>query len=181
MGHGQVEEAGARRISVRVPYRMVSEGPLSILRGEIARSVERTLRMLCEWKGAEVLELKVMEEHVHVVVSSPPRLSVSELLGILKGKTAIKLFKEFSGSEAKAVLGEQVLEQGVLREHGGNGRREDPTLREVPRRERKTGRGRREGIWPLIEADAGKAIGFAGGCLLNGSAQSSYSRLRSST
>jgi putative transposase len=51
--------------------------------------------MLCEWKGGEVLELNVQIDHVHLVVSIPPKVSVSQLTGILKGKLAIKLFKSY--------------------------------------------------------------------------------------
>ena len=83
-----------------------------VLRGPVARSVERTIRLLCEWKGAEVLELKVMEDHVHVVVSIPPRLSVSELLGILKGKTAIKLFKSYPGLKQRPYWGNRFWSRG---------------------------------------------------------------------
>jgi len=64
-----------------------------ILEGEIAKIVEEKIRSVCEWKGAEILELNVMKDHVHMVVSMPPRVSISELIGILKGKTAIALFK----------------------------------------------------------------------------------------
>ena len=56
-----------------------------ILEGEIAKIVEEKIRSVCEWKGAEILELNVMKDHVHMVVSVPPRVSISELMGILKG------------------------------------------------------------------------------------------------
>ena len=63
-----------------------------ILKGEVQRSVEDILRQLCEWKKLEVLELNVQEDHVHLLVSIPPKLSVSEVVGFLKGKCAIKIF-----------------------------------------------------------------------------------------
>ncbi|MGB9687197.1 MAG: IS200/IS605 family transposase [Rectinema subterraneum] len=64
-----------------------------ILEGEIAKIVEEKIRAICEWKDVEILEVNVMKDHVHMVVSIPPRVSISELMGILKGKTAIALFK----------------------------------------------------------------------------------------
>ena len=64
-----------------------------ILEGEIAKRVEEKIRAICEWKDVEIMELNVMKDHVHMVVSMPPRESISELMGILKGKTAIALFK----------------------------------------------------------------------------------------
>src|SRR5665648_174984 len=66
-----------------------------ILKGPVAEFVEQTLRMLYEWKTLEILEMNVKEDHIHMILSIPPRLSISEVMGILKGKTAIKLFKSF--------------------------------------------------------------------------------------
>ena len=66
-----------------------------ILTGQIKELVKRDIKMLCEWKGGEVLELNVQIDHVHLVVSIPPKVSVSQLTGILKGKLAIKLFKSY--------------------------------------------------------------------------------------
>ena len=68
-----------------------------VLRGNVAKFVEKNIRALCEWKKVDVMELNVQEDHVHLVVSIPPKVSVSELLGILKGKTAIKLLKSYPG------------------------------------------------------------------------------------
>jgi putative transposase len=65
-----------------------------ILEGEVAQQLKEKIRTICEWKGVEILELSIMKDHVHMVVTIPPRLSVSELMGILKGKTAISIFKE---------------------------------------------------------------------------------------
>ncbi len=63
-----------------------------ILKGALQQSVEDILRQLCEWKKLEVLEINVQEEHVHMVVSIPPKFSVSETVGFLKGECAIKIF-----------------------------------------------------------------------------------------
>ena len=51
--------------------------------------------MLCEWKGVEVIELNVQIDHIHLIISIPPKVSVSGLMGTLKGKLAIKLFKNY--------------------------------------------------------------------------------------
>lgn len=45
--------------------------------------------------GCEVVELNVQADHVHLLVKVPPKLSVSGLMGILKGRTAIRLFSVF--------------------------------------------------------------------------------------
>ncbi len=68
---------------------------LRILKGVIKVLVEGDIRSLCECKSCEVQELNVQEDHIHLLVSVPPKVSISKLMGILKGKIAIKLFKSY--------------------------------------------------------------------------------------
>jgi putative transposase len=68
--------------------------------------------MLCEWKRVEILELNIQEDHIHMVVSVPPKLSISELMGILKGKTAIKIFKSYPGLKKKPYWGNHFWSRG---------------------------------------------------------------------
>ena len=63
-----------------------------ILNGTVQRSVGDLLRQLCEWKKLEILEMNVQEDHVHLLLSIPPKFSVSEVVGFLKGKSSIKIF-----------------------------------------------------------------------------------------
>jgi len=72
-----------------------------ILKGALSKSVEQTLRMLCEWRSIEILEINVKEDHIHMILSIPPRLSISKVMGMLKGKTVIKLFKSFPALKKK--------------------------------------------------------------------------------
>jgi len=61
--------------------------------------------MLREWRSIEILEMSVKEDHIHIILSIPPRLSISEVMGILKYKTAIKLFKSFPTLKKKLYWG----------------------------------------------------------------------------
>jgi putative transposase len=63
-----------------------------ILHGELAKSLRAIIRQLCEWKQIEILAGNVQIDHVHLVISFPPKYSVAEVIGFLKGKSAIKLF-----------------------------------------------------------------------------------------
>ena len=83
-----------------------------ILKGEVGKFVENTVRMICEWKDADILEMSVQEDHVHLVVSNPPKVSISELMGILKGKTAIKLFKSYPAMKKKPYWGNHFWSRG---------------------------------------------------------------------
>jgi putative transposase len=83
-----------------------------ILKGDLAGFVEKSIRVLCESKKVDVLEASVQEDHVHLVVSIAPKVSVSELMGILKGKTAIKLLKGYPGLRKKPYWGNHFWSRG---------------------------------------------------------------------
>ena len=85
-----------------------------ILKGSLKRLVEEDIKMLCEWKKGEVLELNVQEDHIHLVVSVPPKVSISEIMGILKGKLAIKLFKSYPGLKQKPYWGNHFWARGYF-------------------------------------------------------------------
>ena len=72
------------------------------------------IRMLSEWKGCEVLELNVQEDHIHLLISVPPKVSISNLMGILKGKIAIKLFKSYLELKKKPYLGNHFWARGYF-------------------------------------------------------------------
>jgi len=61
--------------------------------------------------------MNVQIDHVHMVVSIPPRLAVSDFMGVLKGKTAIRVFKKLSQSEEETLLGESFLGKRLLCEY----------------------------------------------------------------
>ena len=63
-----------------------------ILKGDIAKSIREIIRQLCEWRKIEILAGNVQTDHVHLVISFPPKYSVAEVIGFLKGKSAIKVF-----------------------------------------------------------------------------------------
>jgi putative transposase len=67
-----------------------------ILKGEIGKSTREIIRELCEWRELEIIEGNVQIDHVHLVLWIPPKHSVSEAVGYLKGKSAIKIFDRHS-------------------------------------------------------------------------------------
>ena len=66
-----------------------------ILEGMVKSLVEHDLQVISTWKDVQVLEMNVQKDHIHMVCSIPPKVSISEYMGILKGKIAIKLFKTY--------------------------------------------------------------------------------------
>ena len=85
-----------------------------ILTGVIKDLVESDIRMLCEWKGCEIAEMNVQIDHVHLVVSIPPKVSVSQLMGTMKGKLAIKLFKSYPELKKKPYWGNHFWARGYF-------------------------------------------------------------------
>ena len=85
-----------------------------VLFGEVKSLVENDIRMLCDRKSVEVIELNVRIDHVHVVASIPPKISVSTLMGTLKGKLAIKLFKSYPKLKQKPYWGNHFWSRGYF-------------------------------------------------------------------
>ena len=83
--------------------------------------------------GCEIVEMNVQVDHVHLLVKVPPRMSISELMGVLKGRTAIRLVHCVSEFAQEAVLGQSFLGQGYCVDTVGLEQRDDPKVREVPR------------------------------------------------
>ena len=53
------------------------------------------LRQLCKWKGVTILEAEVCPDHVHMLVEIPPKYSVSQFMGYLKGKSSLMIFQKY--------------------------------------------------------------------------------------
>ena len=67
-----------------------------IIYGKIKQEIGKILRMLCERKGVEIIEAQACPDHIHMLVAIPPKLSVSEFMGYLKGKSALMIFDRFA-------------------------------------------------------------------------------------
>jgi len=62
--------------------------------GKLRRAIGGILRDLCRQKDVELVEGKAMPDHIHMVLSVPPRLSIAMVIGFLKGKSAIRIRRE---------------------------------------------------------------------------------------
>jgi putative transposase len=65
------------------------------------QSVGQILRSLCGYKGVELIEGHLMSDHVHMLVSIPPKISVSSFMGYLKGKSALMMFDKHANLKYK--------------------------------------------------------------------------------
>ena len=67
--------------------------------GRLRKGVGRILRELCEQHGVELVEGHAMSDHVHVCLSIPPKFSVANTVGFLKGKSAIQIHRRYLGKQ----------------------------------------------------------------------------------
>ena len=63
--------------------------------------VREIIKQLCSYKGVEILGGNVMSDHVHILVSIPPKMSVSSFMGYLKGKSALMMFNRHANLKYK--------------------------------------------------------------------------------
>jgi putative transposase len=80
-----------------------------ILEGPIKEELYKTIHVYCGRMGCTVIELNIQSDHVHLLVTMPPKESVSKLLGAVKGKTAIQIFRQFPYLKSKPYWGKPFL------------------------------------------------------------------------
>ena len=69
--------------------------------GKIKADIGQILRKLCEQKGVEIIEAQACTDHIHMMVSIPPNLSVAQFVGFLKGKSALMIFDRHANLKYK--------------------------------------------------------------------------------
>ena len=67
--------------------------------GKIREKIGAIIRDLCNQKGIELLEGYAMPDHIHICVSIPPKYSVANTVGFIKGKSAIRIHRELLGTK----------------------------------------------------------------------------------
>ena len=72
-----------------------------IIYNQYRASIGEILKQLCGYKGVEIIEGHLMPDHIHMLVSIPPKLSVSQFMGYLKGKSALMLFDKYANLKYK--------------------------------------------------------------------------------
>ena len=63
-----------------------------VIYGQIRTDIGSIIRKLCEYKGVEIIEAEACPDHIHMLVSIPPKYSVSSIMGYLKGKSSLMIF-----------------------------------------------------------------------------------------
>ena len=63
--------------------------------------IQKIIKDLCKWKGVEIIEGHMMPDHIHLLVEIPPKMSVSQFMGYLKGKSAMMIFNRHANLKYK--------------------------------------------------------------------------------
>lgn len=82
------------------------------MRQNMQLEVMKTVRVFAERLGCEIIELNVQPDHVHLLLKVPPKISISKLLGAVKGKTAIQVFRQFPYLKKKPYWGNHFWAKG---------------------------------------------------------------------
>ena len=72
-----------------------------IIYGKIKMDIGQMLRKLCEYKGIEIIEAEACKDHIHMLVSIPPKYSVAQIMGYLKGKSSLMIFEKYANLKYK--------------------------------------------------------------------------------
>ncbi len=72
-----------------------------IIYGKIKKYIGVMLRKLCEYKGVEIIEAEACPDHIHMLLSIPPKYSVAQILGYLKGKSSLMIFEKYANLKYK--------------------------------------------------------------------------------
>ena len=74
---------------------------MQVIYGKIKVDIGKMLRKLCEIKGVEILEAEACKDHIHMLISIPPKYSVAQIMGYLKGKSSLMIFEKYANLKYK--------------------------------------------------------------------------------
>ena len=68
---------------------------------QLRADIQKIIKDLCKWKGIEIVEWHMMSDHIHLLLSIPPKYSISQVMGYLKGKSAMMIFERHANLKYK--------------------------------------------------------------------------------
>ena len=72
-----------------------------VIYGKLRKEIGKILRTLCDYKHVEIIEAHAMPDHIHMLVSIPPKLAVADFMGYLKGKSSLMIFDRHANLKYK--------------------------------------------------------------------------------
>lgn len=72
-----------------------------IIYGKIKKDIGIMIRKLCQYKGVEIIEAEACPDHIHMLISVPPKYSIAQIMGYLKGKSTLMIFEKYANLKYK--------------------------------------------------------------------------------
>ncbi len=72
-----------------------------VIYGRIKEDIGKMLRKLCAYKEVEIIEAEACPDHIHMLISIPPKYSVAQIMGYLKGKSSLMIFEKYANMKYK--------------------------------------------------------------------------------
>ena len=69
--------------------------------GQMRYEIGKIIRELCRWKGVNLLEAEACPDHIHILVEIPPKFSLSNFMGFLKGKSSLMIYEKWGNMKYK--------------------------------------------------------------------------------
>ena len=114
------------------------------LYGNLRQHLGEVFRNLAEQKESRIEEGHLMSDHVHMMIAIPPKYAVSQVVGYIKGKSAIHLARVY-GERKRNFVGQHFLGAGIFRVHGRTGRKGHSRIH--PQQEREDQRLDQMNMW----------------------------------
>ena len=92
---------GKQKLALQSIFSIARLQDFSLVDAFLLKHSLQILRQLCSYKGVEILEGHLMPDHVNMLVSIPPKISVSQFMGYLKGKSALMIFDKHANLKYK--------------------------------------------------------------------------------
>lgn len=89
------------KIQVSISYSIRSKVSAERNIWQVERDIGKILKKLCEQKGVEILEAETCIDHIHMLVSIPSQISISQFMGYLKGKRSLMIFDRHANLKYK--------------------------------------------------------------------------------
>lgn len=83
-----------------------------VLQGRIKEEVRKTVIIQAERLECNLVELNIQNDHIHLLIKVPPKVSISSLMGTLKGKSAIRVFSKFPELKQRPYWGNHFWAEG---------------------------------------------------------------------
>ena len=69
--------------------------------GQMRYEIGKIIRELCRWKEVNLLEAEACPDHIHILVEIPPKFSISNFMGFLKGKSSLMIYEKWGNMKYK--------------------------------------------------------------------------------